>query len=67
MTRIDDESRKRRVSGPGYSVLGASKKTGIPEKRIRRAIALGEVRTVRFGNTERIPPSEVERMDTLYE
>jgi hypothetical protein len=67
MARITDENRGRRVSGAGFSVLGASKETGIPEKRIRAAIERGEVRLVDFGGTKRLPPSEVQRLSELYE
>ena len=64
--RISDETRDRRAPGPGYSILGAAKESGLPEKRIRRAIELGEIRVIEFGGVKRIPPSEVQRLCELY-
>ncbi|RWN98192.1 hypothetical protein [Mesorhizobium sp.] len=66
MSRINDQNRDRRAPGSGFSVLGASKETEIPEARIRRAIKAGEVKTVRLGGTDRIPKREVERLKELY-
>lgn len=42
------------------------RKLNVPEGAARRAVEKGEVLTVRFGGLRRIPPSEVERLRSLF-
>jgi hypothetical protein len=53
-------------AGVGYSIPAAAAAAGIPYKTLRRAIQLGQVKTVNFGGLERVTAGEVERIKALF-
>jgi excisionase family DNA binding protein len=53
---------KRRRDGAGFSVPAAAEEIGVSYKTLREAIALDQVRVIRFGSLERVPKSEVARL-----
>lgn len=55
------EKAKRRI-GPGYSVAAFSRASGLPYRRVEKAIAAGEIATVELGGVARIPESELPRV-----
>jgi hypothetical protein len=59
LARLDKaEATARRPA----TVSEASRKTGFSRKRLGKAIALGEVKTIVFAGDVLIPPGEVDRM-----
>jgi hypothetical protein len=50
-----------------YSPSGAATATGLPVSAVRRAIKLGEVKTVTFAGKDKLPAREVERLKRLGE
>jgi excisionase family DNA binding protein len=53
---------KRRRAGAGFSVPAAAEAIGVSYKTLREAIALNQVRVIRFGRLERVPNKEVARL-----
>jgi excisionase family DNA binding protein len=53
--------KKRRRDGAGYSVPAAAEEIGVSYKTLRDAIALNQVRAIKFGNILRVPKAEVAR------
>lgn len=59
LARLDKaEATARRPA----TIREASRKTGYSRKRLGKAIALGEVKTILFAGDVLIPPAEVDRM-----
>jgi excisionase family DNA binding protein len=54
--------RKRHRAGAGFSVPAAAEEIGVSYKTLREAIALEQVRVIRFGRLERVPKKEVARL-----
>jgi hypothetical protein len=53
----------RRYHGQaGHSIPGFAEEIGWSEKEVRRAVALGLIRTVEFGDRLRVPFTEAERL-----
>jgi hypothetical protein len=53
---------RRHRGGAGYSIPAFSEEIDWPEKETRRAVALGIIQTVDFGDRKRIPFSEKQRL-----
>ena len=50
----------------GYTIPAFAERYGIHVKRVRRAISLGEIRTVTFSGRPRITPTEAKRVAELF-
>ena len=48
--------------GPGYSVAAFSRASGIPYRRVEKAVESGELATVSMGGIRRIVESELPRV-----
>lgn len=59
---MNDEKRQRRSRGPGLSLNQFAEETGMSFRRVQAAVRNGELKTVKFGNAERIPDSEKDRV-----
>lgn len=57
---------KRHRDGAGFSVPAAAEEVGVSYKTLREAIALKQVRTIRFGRLERVPRAEVARLKEVF-
>jgi hypothetical protein len=58
--------RKRRRDGAGYSVPAAAEEIGVSYKSLREAIARGQVTVISFGGLDRVPKSEVDRLQQIF-
>jgi hypothetical protein len=58
--------KRRRRSGPGFTLPGFAEYCGLPIGTIRRAVKNGEITTVAFGGRNLTPPSEAERICQLF-
>ena len=57
-----ESGKKRRRDGAGFSVPAAAEEIGVSYKTLREAIALKQVRVIRFGAPRARAESEVERL-----
>ncbi|CUU20844.1 hypothetical protein CDS [Bradyrhizobium sp.] len=55
---------KRRVA---YSIAAGARAAGVSRRRMMTAIALDQVRVVRFGRTDMIPAAEIERIRAEFD
>ena len=62
MSKSEPVVRKRRRDGAGYSVPAAAEEIGVSYKTLRDAIAMKQVRAVKFGRITRVPKAEVTRL-----
>jgi hypothetical protein len=60
-------AKKRRRSGPGFTLPGFSEKFNIPIGTVRRAVRDGQIATIAFGGRNLITPSEAERIAALFD
>ena len=58
---------KRKKNGVGYSMAEAARTLNISSALLRKAIRLGDVATVRFAGSVRIPEKEIARLRKLFE
>ena len=52
--------------GPGYSIAAFSRASGIPYRRVEKAVANGELATVTLAGITRIVESELPRVMAEY-
>jgi excisionase family DNA binding protein len=60
------QERKRRRDGAGLSVPAAAEALNVSYKTLRGAIEQKHVCTIKFGNVERVPESEVARLKEVF-
>ncbi|OWO94514.1 hypothetical protein B5E41_12170 [Rhizobium esperanzae] len=53
-------------TGPGYSIAAFSRVTGMPYRRVEKAVAAGEIASVTLGGVRRIPETERDRILRAY-
>jgi hypothetical protein len=58
--------KRRRRSGPGFTLPAFAEHYSIPIGTVRRAVKNGEITTVAFGGRNLITPSEAERICQLF-
>lgn len=58
--------RRRHRPGAGFTIPAFADHFGLPVSQVRRAVALGEIKTVPFAGLPRIPPAEAERVRILF-
>ena len=56
----------RRRDGAGYSIPAAAAELAVSYKVLRRAIELKQARTIQFGDQERMPQREVDRLKEMF-
>lgn len=64
MIRAQQKHLKR--IGPGFSIAAFARATGLPYRRVERAVAAGEIATVTLGGVKKIPETEVPRVLRAY-
>ncbi|MER9233642.1 hypothetical protein NKI56_16320 [Mesorhizobium sp. M0622] len=60
MIRAQEKQLKR--IGPGFSIAAFARATGLPYRRIEKAVSAGEIASVTLGGVRRIPETEVPRV-----
>jgi hypothetical protein len=61
-----DRKPIRRRSGAGHSIPAAADELRVPYKTLKRAIELGQAKTVPFGDQERMTQHEIDRLRNLF-
>jgi excisionase family DNA binding protein len=60
---------KPRVHKParlGFSIPAAAAELDVPESTMRKAVQRGEIQSVNFGGSVRIPPAEIARLRRTF-
>lgn len=65
MLQTTGEKRRRRP-GAGFTIPMFAEHFNLPVSQVRRAVKRGDIKTVPFAGLERIPPTEVERVQKLF-
>jgi hypothetical protein len=58
----DEQPPPNRYGGPGYSIAAFSRASGIPYRRVEKAIRAGEIEALTLGGVTRIPENELARV-----
>jgi len=56
----------RRRNGAGYSIPAAAEELNVSYKMLRRAIEKKQARTIQFGDQERMPQREIDRLKEVF-
>ncbi len=64
MSKSEQKTLKR--IGPGFSIAAFSRVTGMPYRRVEKAVAAGEIASVTLGGVRRIPETERDRILRAY-
>jgi hypothetical protein len=67
MATVKPQPKKKRRQEPGFTIPAFAERFNLPVGMIRRAVKNGEIITVSFAGLSRIPPSEAERIKTLFD
>ncbi|RUW21417.1 hypothetical protein [Mesorhizobium sp. M1E.F.Ca.ET.041.01.1.1] len=59
------EKQLRRI-GPGFSIAAFARATGLPYRRVEKAVSAGEIATVTLGGVTKIPETELPRVLRAY-
>lgn len=63
---IKSQQKGLKRYGPGYSIAAFSRASGLPYRRVERAVAAGEINCVNLGGVKRIPETELPRVLRAY-
>lgn len=58
--------QKLKRHGPGYSIAAFSRASGLPYRRVEKAVAANEIASVKLGGVLRIPETELPRVLRAY-
>jgi hypothetical protein len=59
------QSKRRHLSGAGFTIPAFADHYNLPEGQVRRAVKRKEIVTVKFAGLERITPAEARRVAEL--
>ncbi|KZS55260.1 hypothetical protein [Rhizobium anhuiense] len=63
---IKSQQKQLKRHGPGYSIAAFARASGLPYRRVERAVAAGEINCVKLGGVTRIPETELPRVLRAY-
>lgn len=63
---VKSQKKQLRRIGPGYSVAAFARETGLPYRRVEKAVNAGEIASVTMGGVRRIPETELPRVLRAY-
>ncbi|MBB2692172.1 hypothetical protein E0J09_03590 [Rhizobium leguminosarum bv. viciae] len=63
---IKSQQKQLKRYGPGYSIAAFARASGLPYRRVERAVAAGEINCVELGGVKRIPETELPRVLRAY-
>ncbi|MBB5255590.1 MULTISPECIES: hypothetical protein [Rhizobium] len=63
---IKSQQKQLKRHGPGYSIAAFARASGLPYRRVERAVAAGEINCVELGGVKRIPETELPRVLRAY-
>ncbi len=63
---IKSQQKQLKRVGPGYSIAAFSRETGLPYRRVEKAVAAKEIASVTIGGVTRIPETEKARVLLAY-
>ncbi|MDW9488837.1 hypothetical protein GOC72_28460 [Sinorhizobium medicae] len=63
---IKSQQKQLKRYGPGFSISAFSRVTGVPYRRVEKAVASGEIASVTLGGVRRIPETEKDRVLRAY-
>ncbi|ANM17199.1 hypothetical protein AMK06_CH02305 [Rhizobium sp. N541] len=63
---MTSQQKQMRRNGPGFSIAAFARASGLPYRRVERAVAAGEINCVKLGGVTRIPETELPRVLRAY-